>query len=68
MKPVEYILATITKVDLGAAHGVAAIGEESCRLVAHNAFPREESQHAIDRHLLEFVNVREAMSPAIISQ
>jgi hypothetical protein len=68
VKPVEYILPTITKVDLGAAHGVAAIGAESYRLVAHNAFPREESQHAIDRHLLEFMNVREAMSPVVISQ
>jgi hypothetical protein len=63
VKPIEYILATITKVDLGAARGVAAIGEESYRLVARNAFPREESQHVI-----EFMNVREAMSPAIISQ
>jgi hypothetical protein len=42
MKPVEYILAAITKVDLGAAHGIAAIREESYRLIARSVFPGEK--------------------------
>ena len=42
VKPVEYILATITEVDLGAAHGVAAVGQESHRLTHTDAFLREK--------------------------
>ena len=60
VKPVEYILATIAKVELGAAHGVAAIGQESHRLIRGDAFLREKRQHTIDGRVLECMNVREA--------
>ncbi|CAE6795599.1 hypothetical protein R69888_04965 [Paraburkholderia haematera] len=63
VKPVEHTLATIAKVNLGAAHGVAAIGEESDRLIA-----RKKSPHTIGRVVPELVNVREAMPPTVVSQ
>jgi hypothetical protein len=68
VKPVEHTLATIAKVDLGAAHGIAAIGQESHRLTARDAFPCEKHQHTIDRFVLELVNVRDAMSATVITQ
>jgi hypothetical protein len=68
VKPVEYILATIAEVDLGAAHGVAAVGQESHRLTRTDAFLREKRQHAIDGFVLQCMNVREAVSVAVVAQ
>ena len=68
VKPVEYILATITEVDLGAAHGVAAVGQESHRLTHTDTFLREKRQHAIDGLVLECMNVREAVSVTVVAQ
>ena len=62
VKPLEYTLATIAKVELGAAHGVTAIGQESHRLIRGDAFLREKRQHTIDGRVLECMNVREAVS------
>jgi hypothetical protein len=68
VKPVEYTLATIAKVELGAAHGVAAIGQESHRLIRGDAFLREKRQHTIDGRVLECMNVRDAVSATVVAQ
>ncbi|SEI22783.1 hypothetical protein SAMN05192544_104484 [Paraburkholderia hospita] len=68
VKPVEYSLATIAKVELGAAHGVAAIGQESYRLVRADAFLRKKRQHPISGLVLECVNVSEAVSATVVAQ
>jgi len=60
-------LATIAKVELGTAHGVAAVGQESYRLVRADAFLRKKRQHPIGRLVLECVNVREAVSATVVA-
>src|SRR5471032_3713263 len=65
VKPVEY---TIAKVELGAAHDVAAIGQESHRLIRGDTFLREKRQHTIDGRVLECMNVREAVSATVVAQ
>jgi hypothetical protein len=61
-------LATIAKVELGAAHGVAAIGQKRYRLIRADAFLRKKRQHQIGGHVPECVNVSEAVSATVVAQ